>query len=139
MLDLYSEVAPVWQKTKSFYGSPFIWSGLPSPLPQFPSLLLALCSLPMLAWASLRHCLSSMLPRVVEVVTKRRIKRSLGPPFLRCCWLVPHTTTSPRAPRRRNMLHNFGGRPGLYARLSEIAAGPARTRQQTPMMVCTSP
>ena len=25
VLDLYAEVSPVWQRTESFYGQPFIW------------------------------------------------------------------------------------------------------------------
>ena len=25
VLDLYAEVRPVWQRTESFYGQPFIW------------------------------------------------------------------------------------------------------------------
>lgn len=25
VLDLYAEVNPIWQKTESFYGQPFIW------------------------------------------------------------------------------------------------------------------
>ena len=25
VLDLYAEVDPVWQRTESFYGQPFIW------------------------------------------------------------------------------------------------------------------